>query len=68
MVVANKCDMPDKVISREQIDDLLSRYNFIYFETSAKTGEGVSEVFRKIAEGCFDKGNPGSPPKKPLKR
>lgn len=61
-IVANKSDIPDKVITQDQIDELLSKYKFIYFETSAKTGEGVVEVFRKIAEACNDKfGQPTTP-------
>ena len=54
-MVANKADLPDKVITKEQIDEIVSKYKLLYFETSARTGEGVGEVFRKIAEACHAK-------------
>lgn len=54
-IVANKADLPDKVITREQIDEIVSKYKLLYFETSARTGEGVGEVFKKVAEACHAK-------------
>ena len=50
VLVANKCDKPDKVIETERGKVLADEFGLSFFETSAKTGLNVAEVFRHIAQ------------------
>ena len=45
VLVGNKCDKPDRVISEEEGKKLANEYNMSFFETSAKTNKNVTEVF-----------------------
>ena len=52
VLVANKIDLVvegggggNRVVSREEGEELASQYGFEYFETSAKTGMNVEQVF-----------------------
>ena len=49
VLVANKCDRPDKVIESERGRALAEQHGLKFFETSAKTGLNVAEVFHQIA-------------------
>ena len=49
-VAINKCDLPDKQISEEDMAELKEITDFICFETSAKTGAGVMELFTEVAK------------------
>ena len=49
-VVGNKIDKTEeRCISREEAEAKAKQYGAIYYETSAKTGENVAELFRGIA-------------------
>lgn len=48
--MANKCDRPDKVIESERGRALAEQHGLSYFETSAKTGQNVADVFNHIAK------------------
>ena len=51
VLVGNKNDLNDKrVISVDEGRELAEKYNMIFFETSAKTGENVELIFFKSAE------------------
>ena len=50
VLVANKCDRPDKVIESERGKALADQHGLSFFETSAKTGLNVAEVFQHIAK------------------
>ena len=51
VLVGNKSDLNDKrVISVDEGRELAEKYNMIFFETSAKTGENVELIFFKSAE------------------
>jgi Ras-related protein Rab-8A len=45
VLVGNKCDKPDRVVSEEDGRKLAEDYKMNFFETSAKTNQNVSEVF-----------------------
>ncbi|MHA2299629.1 MAG: hypothetical protein ACXACD_01605 [Candidatus Thorarchaeota archaeon] len=51
IVVGNKIDerVEGEGVSREQAMEYASKYNAIVFEVSAKTGEGVSDLFEAVA-------------------
>ena len=50
MLVANKCDRPDKVIETQRGQALAEKHGLQFFETSAKNGLNVAEVFSQIAK------------------
>ena len=45
----NKSDLPNRIITQEEIDLLCKKENLVYFETSAKTSTNINEEFVKIA-------------------
>mmetsp|Transcript_19274 Transcript_19274/g.18417 ORF Transcript_19274/g.18417 Transcript_19274/m.18417 type:complete len:186 (-) Transcript_19274:27-584(-) len=51
-LAGNKADLDpaQKKISVQQARELAQRHNMIMAETSAKTGEGVQHMFKKVAE------------------
>ncbi len=51
-LAGNKCDMPpdSHKISNALSQDIAKKYGMIFNEVSAKTGQGLPEMFRKIAE------------------
>ena len=55
-LVGNKIDLEDKrVISNEEGEKYAKVNNINYFEVSAKSGKGVSELFNKAIKGSMDK-------------
>jgi small GTP-binding protein len=51
--VGNKCDA-ERTVSKEEAQDLANEFNVEYFETSAKTGEGVDQTFVRLAKLILD--------------
>ena len=50
VIIGNKLDMEDqREITKEQAEKFVSENNYKYFETSAKTGEGVDKSIRELA-------------------
>ena len=50
ILLGNKCDLTsEKVVSREQGEEFARQNNMSFFETSAKSGEGIKEAFESIA-------------------
>jgi len=56
VIVGNKIDMRENhEIMNEQIKSLADKYDMETFETSAKTGEGISEVFTYLVQCLLKK-------------
>ena len=56
ILVGNKIDLPERrVISREEGEKYASDNNINYSEVSAKTGEGILDLFNDITKGTMDK-------------
>lgn len=49
ILVGSKTDMPDRVVGTEEGKRLADLYGITFFETSAKKGVNVSDVFESIA-------------------
>ena len=50
VLVANKIDLSNRVISKDQGEQLAQQYGLTYFETSALTGANINELFYHLAE------------------
>lgn len=49
ILVANKTDLPDRVVEPSEGREFADRHNMPYLESSAKTGEGVVDIFSSLA-------------------
>ena len=60
VLVGNKSDLEnERKVSTEEGKELAEKYGFIFFETSAKTGENVNEVFLKSVNEITKRINDG---------
>ena len=55
ILFGNKVDRENREVSREEIEQYMKKNNLVYFETSAKTGQGIDEGFSYIANEVYDK-------------
>ena len=50
ILLANKSDMEqEKIITKEQGEEIASANKMKFYETSARTGQGIKEAFENIA-------------------
>jgi small GTP-binding protein len=54
ILIGNKMDMPDRVISVEEGREMAKEFGVEYFETSAKSGECVESTFMHLAQVIMD--------------
>ncbi len=50
ILVGNKIDKPDRVVSRQVAEEWAKSKGIRYIETSAKNNEGIAEMFMKLCE------------------
>jgi len=55
IVAGNKADLPTKRITKDQAQSFATSHNIQFFEVSAKTGDGVQELFKMLAENIASK-------------
>ena len=55
VLVAAKCDEDVREVSKEEGEEMAKEYNTPYFETSAKTGMNVEEMFKYTAIEILNK-------------
>ncbi|MBD3226901.1 MAG: GTP-binding protein [Candidatus Lokiarchaeota archaeon] len=64
ILVGNKADLADRAVSKNEAQDWAASHGLQYYETSAKTGENVGDVFSDLANilvsGPVEEGVPGS--------
>ena len=53
ILIGNKKDMVNRVISAEQGESLAKKFEIKYYETSALSGENVDQVFEELAENIL---------------
>ena len=56
-LVGNKCDVNsnERKVSKSQGKNFAAENNMFFFETSAKTGEGINDLFITIANKLYEK-------------
>jgi small GTP-binding protein len=60
-VVGNKCDLADRrQVPFEEASDWAKEREFDFFETSAKTSDGIEKLFQKVAGRIWNLQNQGS--------
>ena len=50
VIVGNKDDLDNKVVSNKNMEDWAKENNFDFFLTSAKTGKNVNELFTSVVK------------------
>jgi len=50
LVVGNKTDLPDRAVPSDEAKRWAEDNGFLYMESSAKTGDGVADMFTVLAE------------------
>ena len=50
IIIGNKTDVPKRIISKEVAKEFSDKNEFQYFETSAKTGDGVDHAIRELVK------------------
>jgi len=50
VIAGNKADLPNRVVTDAQAEELAKKYATKYFYTSAKTGENTEEMFKYLAQ------------------
>jgi small GTP-binding protein len=54
ILVGNKSDLEDeREVTEEEIEKFCNLNNFVYYETSAKTGDNVESLFDELAERLY---------------
>ena len=55
ILAGNKADIDDSIreVSREEAEKYAKSNNFLYYETSAKSGSNIKEVFHKLYEDIY---------------
>lgn len=57
VLVGNKCDCP-KQVTEQELQEFITAKKLTYYETSAKTGQAVKDMFIKVATVLSEQ-NPG---------
>lgn len=53
--MGNKCDVAHREVTTAEGQEMASRYNLQYIETSAKTNIGITETFEKLTDNILQR-------------
>ena len=56
IILGNKIDLPKRVISKDKANDFSREYNLHYYETSARSGEGIETAIKDLVKKIISKG------------
>ncbi|MFX0045592.1 MAG: Rab family GTPase [Candidatus Hermodarchaeota archaeon] len=59
VLVANKTDLPDRVVEPSEGREFADAHGMPYVESSAKTGEGIVDIFAQLGEILVDRRQKG---------
>ena len=54
ILVGNKIDLPNRVISSEEATNLAREYNCNFLEVSALTGQNIDEIFHSLTSSIYN--------------
>ena len=54
ILAGNKCDIDKKEVTTSKAKEFAAQHNMEFFETSAKSGVGIKELFRTIANKEYE--------------
>ena len=55
VLVANKTDLPDRVVEPAEGKEFAKQHSMPYLESSAKTGEGIIDIFENLGRNLVAK-------------
>lgn len=54
-IAGNKYDLPNRAIDQEEVEDYARSISGVHYDTSAKTGKGVEDVFMAVTKAVLRK-------------
>ena len=54
-IAGNKYDLPNRAVDKDEVEDYAKDIGGVHFDTSAKTGKGVNDIFEAIAKAVIRK-------------
>ena len=56
IIIGNKIDLPKREVTKEDASNYAHEHHFHYYETSAKTGEGIELAIRELVKKVMNSG------------
>ena len=54
-IIGNKADLPNRIVTKEVIENFVKENNLNYLECSAKTSENIDNIFEQVIRNLYDK-------------